>query len=115
MKQSTTTQYSAKTVLSLFMACAVLMVISMPEAHAGGGGSAFDDVWQTLTDWTQGTLGRIIAGGMVIVGIVAGIARQSLMSFALGIGGGMGLYNTPTVIESILTATLPVVSGLPLQ
>ncbi|MBS9962892.1 TraA family conjugative transfer protein, partial [Vibrio alginolyticus] len=64
-------------------------------------------VWDTLKDWTQGTLGRIVAGAMVLVGIVGGIARQSLMAFALGIGGGMGLYNTPTVVESVMSATLP--------
>ncbi|MGL4616279.1 MAG: TraA family conjugative transfer protein, partial [Shewanella sp.] len=64
-----------------------------------------------LKDWTQGTLGRIVAGAMVLVGIVGGIARQSLMAFALGIGGGMGLYNTPTVVESVMSATLPVVAS----
>ncbi|MEC9295688.1 MAG: TraA family conjugative transfer protein, partial [Pseudomonadota bacterium] len=75
------------------------------------GGDAFTDVWDTLKDWTQGTLGRIVAGAMVLVGIVGGIARQSLMAFALGIGGGMGLYNTPTVVESVMSATLPVVAS----
>ena len=78
---------------------------------AGTGGDAFTDVWDTLKDWTQGTLGRIVAGAMVLVGIVGGIARQSLMAFALGIGGGMGLYNTPTVVESVMSATLPVVAS----
>ncbi len=43
---------------------------------------------------------------MILVGIVGGIARQSLMAFAMGIGGGVGLYNSPTVVESIMTATL---------
>ncbi|AIJ10670.1 Conjugative transfer protein TraA (plasmid) [Edwardsiella anguillarum ET080813] len=41
-----------------------------------------------------------------MVGIVGGIARQSLMAFAMGIGGGMGLYNAPTVVESMMSATL---------
>lgn len=82
------------------------LMISEPS-FAGTGGDAFTDVWDTLKDWTQGTLGRIVAGAMVLVGIVGGIARQSLMAFALGIGGGMGLYNTPTVVESVMSATLP--------
>ncbi|MCV5373075.1 hypothetical protein OFD18_33325, partial [Escherichia coli] len=85
------------------------LMISEPS-FAGTGGDAFTDVWDTLKDWTQGTLGRIVAGAMVLVGIVGGIARQSLMAFALGIGGGMGLYNTPTVVESVMSATLPVVA-----
>ena len=89
-----------------------VVALSLSDASlAGTGGEAFDDVWSTLTDWTQGTLGRIIAGSMVLVGIVGGIARQSLMAFALGVGGGMGLYNTPTVVESVMSATLPVVAA----
>lgn len=88
-----------------------LMMFMLSEpSFAGTGGDAFNDVWTTLKDWTQGTLGRIVAGAMVLVGIVGGIARQSLMAFALGIGGGMGLYNTPTVVESVLSATLPLIA-----
>ena len=84
------------------------LMISEPS-FAGTGGDAFTDVWDTLKDWTQGTLGRIVAGAMVLVGIVGGIARQSLMAFALGIGGGMGLYNTPTVVESVIASTQEVI------
>ncbi len=94
----------------LISAIGVIGLLITDPALAGTGGTAFDAVWNTLKDWTQGTLGRIIAGAMVIVGLVAGIARQSLMGFALGVGGGMGLYNTPTVIESVMSATLPLVA-----
>lgn len=95
--------------VNLLFWVALAIVISFMftnPVYAGTGGTEFDDVWTTLTDWTQGTLGRIIAGAMILVGIVGGIARQSLMAFALGIGGGVGLYNSPTVVESIMTATL---------
>lgn len=74
-------------------------------AYAGTGGTEFDTIWTTIKDWTQGTLGRIIAGAMILVGIIAGVVRQSLMAFAVGIGGGIGLYNSPTIIENIMTAT----------
>ena len=63
-------------------------------------------LWDTLKEWIQGTLGRVICGSMILVGIVAGVARQSISAFAIGIGGGIGLYNTPTVIESVLSATV---------
>jgi conjugal transfer pilus assembly protein TraA len=85
---------------------AVVFLLTPEHAYAGTGGMEFDDVWVTLKDWTQGTLGRIVAGAMILVGLVGGVARQSLMAFALGIGGGVGLYNSPTVVESIMSATL---------
>ncbi|WP_455657247.1 TraA family conjugative transfer protein [Photorhabdus khanii] len=98
---------SKNNTLFLFMGLMVVAFLLVPDqAHAGTGGTAFDDVWVTLKDWTQGTLGRIVAGAMILVGVVGGIARQSLMAFAMGIGGGMGLYNSPTVVESIMSATL---------
>src|SRR5690606_21551597 len=67
---------------------AALMVGAMlaPEAAlAGTGGTEFDDVWDTLVDWTQGTLGRIIAIAIIIVGACIGVVRQSLMTFAVGL------------------------------
>lgn len=83
-----------------------LSIILSESAYAGTGGKAFDDVWETLVAWTQGTFGRIVAGAIILVGIVAGVARQSLMAFAVGIAGGMGLYNIPGIIETIVSATL---------
>lgn len=93
--------------MRLYVYLGILAVMLLPSAAmAGTGGSEFEDIWITLQDWIEGTLGRIIAAGIVIVGIVAGIARQSLMAFAIGIAGGMGLYNTPTIIDEIMGAAL---------
>lgn len=97
-----------KKVTACLMALTMLMLPAL--AMAGTGGAEFDEVWLKMTEWVEGTLGRVIAAGIVVVGIVAGIVRQSLMAFAIGIGGGMGLYNTPNVIEEIMTATLPLLS-----
>lgn len=98
---------SPKQTKAITMVLAIGMVCAAQVAVAGTGGDSFDSIWVTLTDWMQGTLGRVVAGAMVLVGIVGGIVRQSIMSFATGVGGGVGLYNTPTIIESIMTATLP--------
>ncbi len=91
----------------LLLAAALLLIAVIgSEAFAGSGGSEFEDVWDTLVEWTQGTLGRIIAMALVLVGIVYGVARQSLISFAIGIAAAMGLYNAPTIVEALLTETV---------
>jgi conjugal transfer pilus assembly protein TraA len=84
----------------------VTMLFFSHDVLAGTGGEEFADVWDTLKEWIQGTLGRVVCGSMILVGIVAGVARQSISAFAIGIGGGIGLYNTPTVIESVLSSSL---------
>ncbi|MGN1393011.1 MAG: TraA family conjugative transfer protein [Succinivibrionaceae bacterium] len=84
----------------------LLLIVVCDHSWAGTGGAEFDSVWETLKNWIQGTLGRIVSGSMILVGLIAGVARQSITAFAIGIGGGIGLYNTPNVIESVLSATI---------
>lgn len=92
-------------------AAGLLTVAALPGlAAAGAAGTEFDPIWQTITDWTQGSLGRVIAGSMILVGLVAGIASQSIMAFALGIGGGLGLFYSSTILDNIMTSALPVIS-----
>lgn len=92
-------------------AALLVCMVAASSALAGTGGDTFDSVWITLTDWMQGTLGRIIIGLMILAGIGAGVLRQSLMPFITGVGGGVGLYAAPDVIESIMTATVPVAAA----
>lgn len=86
----------------------VALMIAAGAVMAGTGSTTFDSVWTTITDWMQGTLGRVLVGMMILTGIGAGVLRQSLMSFVVGVGGGVGLYAAPDIIESIMTATVPV-------
>lgn len=89
----------------------IALMVAAGTALAGTGGDNFDSVWIQITDWMQGTLGRIIIGLMILAGIGAGVLRQSLMPFITGVGGGVGLYAAPDVIESIMTATVPVATA----
>ena len=59
-----------------------------------------------LTGWSQGTLGRTLALGMFVVGIAAGIVRQSVMAAVAGIAGALVLNYGPTVIDSVFGALI---------
>lgn len=85
------------------MAAALLMAASV---QAGTGGTEFDGIWTLIKGWMQGTLGRVIAGGMVLTGLIAGWARGSLFAAVAGVGMGLCLYYGPTVIEAVVTATI---------
>jgi len=85
----------------------VALMVGAGAVKAGTGSTTFESVWTTITDWMQGTLGRVLVGMMILTGIGAGVLRQSLMSFVVGVGGGVGLYAAPDIIESIMTATVP--------
>ena len=95
------------TIMFLCLLAGFLLLTFSDMSFAGTEGDEFEDVWDKLVGWTQGTLGRIIALALIVVGAVMGVVRQSLMSFAIGMAMGLGLYNSPTIIEAIMGATIP--------
>ncbi len=94
---------SRKTALLATVAAAAL-ALSATDAMAGTGGTEFDDIYTLLVGWTQGTLGKIIALGMFLVGLSAGIVNQSIVAVVIGIGGALALYYGPTVISGVVSA-----------
>ncbi len=88
---------------ALFAAAALLLMAA--AAQAGTGGTEFDGIWNLIKGWMQGTLGRIVAGGMVLTGLIAGWARGSLFAAVTGVGMGLILFYGPTIIEAVVTAT----------
>ena len=88
--------------------CALSLLLLLPAlAWAGSGGAEFQQTYTTLTGWMTGYLGRIIAIVFILIGLVAGATRQSLMGFVLGVAAGLGLFLAPGFIDSVVTATLP--------
>lgn len=97
--------FTPKTMLAIALAV-LLTLLFAAAAQAGTGGTEFDGIWTLIKGWMQGTLGRVIAGGMVLTGLIAGWARGSLFAAVAGIGMGLCLFYGPTVIEAVVTATI---------
>jgi conjugal transfer pilus assembly protein TraA len=99
------------------IAMAALMALAVVATFHGAANASTSDTTFTaistqVTNYVQGGLGKTIMTAMVIAGIGLGITRQSLVPFAVGIGGGIGLYNTPTILGTIFSATLPGVQSV---
>lgn len=98
-------------VATLLVATTITIAHATTSAGVGSSGSglqgrdAFASIWTTVKNWTEGTLGKVIALAIVLVGIASGIVRQSLMGLVVGIAGGVGLYHAPTIIDSVMGAT----------
>lgn len=103
------TQSNSKTKLALAIGAgaAVLAAMGVAEATTGTGtmATAFDDLTLDVQGLLNGSLGKTISALFVVVGIVAGVARQSLMPFAIGGGAGVGLNAAPGVINTMFSAT----------
>lgn len=86
-----------------FLLLALAIFASASYATGTGDGlTDFDGIWNRIQGWISGTLGKVIAGSMILVGIATGIARQSLMAFI----GGIGLAYVPEILGSVFGATL---------
>jgi len=84
----------------------IAMGLFVAPAFAGTGGTEFQEIYTTLTDWTTGYLGKALAAGLFLTGMGIGIVRQSLAAIAMGIAGGMAVNYTPTILDSVVTALI---------
>lgn len=87
-----------------FVTAAVLVAAS--GVALAGGDLTFDLISGQLTEWAQGSLGKVVAIAMFIVGLGAGIVKQSVMAIVAGIGAAIILNYGPGVINGMFTATI---------
>lgn len=91
--------------LGLLAVAASLLLPVVAHAGTTGGSDPLGDVYNTLTTWTQGNVGKTIGLVLLLAGIGSAI-KQSFSGVAVGIGGSMLLYYAPTIIDTIFNATL---------
>jgi conjugal transfer pilus assembly protein TraA len=85
----------------------VFIMVAMPGLSvAGTGGTEFNSAYTTITSWLQGDLGRLIAAALLVVGLVAGVVRQSIMAAVPAIACGLVATVAPTIIGAVVTAVI---------
>lgn len=90
----------------LLTAGIIALFCLLNTANAGSEGKEFNEVYDKIAGWLQGTLGKIMALTCVGVGVAFTITRGTLIHVVVGIAMCLVLYNAPTVIDGLLTATV---------
>ncbi len=98
-------------ILMLGTACTPLLALAGTDS--GLDGSEFEEIYTLLQGWMTGFLGKVIAIAFIIVGLVAGVMRQSIMGFVVGVAAGVGMLVAPGVIDNMYGATLPLAVAMP--
>ena len=98
-----------RTKIALILGATLALIVVPDLVYAGTGGTEFSSIYTTLTGWMTGLLGRTIAVSFIIVGLVAGVVRQSIYGFVVGVAAGLGLFLAPAIVDSVVTATLPII------
>lgn len=93
--------------LGTLIAVLVIASVALPGVSmAGTGGTEFNSAYTTITAWLQGDLGRLIAASLLVVGLVMGVVRQSIMAAVPAIACGLVATVAPTIIGAVVTAVI---------
>jgi conjugal transfer pilus assembly protein TraA len=85
---------------------AVLLIGACGVAMSATTGSEFATLFNRLSDWTTGFLGRALAFAGFLVGIGMGIARSNAMPAVVGIVFALMTSVAPSIINGMLSATV---------
>ncbi|POZ50640.1 TraA family conjugative transfer protein [Methylovulum psychrotolerans] len=87
----------------IFFGLLVALVVFQEASFAGTDGDDFADIYTKLESWSKGTLGKVIALGMFLVGLATGVVQQSIIAVVIGISGALSLYYGPAIINSVVS------------
>lgn len=93
--------------LAFVLLVLMLSLVLTETAFAGVGGAEFNDIYNKLVGWAQGTPGRIVMLLGFVVAAVSAVVAQSIAGFVVGLGIGLGVYYANNLVEGVVTATLP--------
>ena len=92
--------------LAVIAPVAIVLALGATSAFAGTTGTEFQTMYTTLLNWATGYLGKAIAVAAFILGAGIGVARSSPVPALAGVGVALFMDYVPTIIDSIMTATV---------
>jgi len=104
-------QYRTRTMrtnrsLAILTPVALVLAFGASSAFAGTTGTEFQTMYTTLLSWATGYLGKAIAIAAFILGAGIGVARSSPIPALAGVVFALFMVYVPTIIDSIMTATI---------
>lgn len=96
---------------TVILAAAVAALVSA-QAFAGPGGSEFTTVYDQVSGWTNGVLGKTLAISSLLVGLGIGVLKQSVMAAVTGVAMALVAGFGPSVIDGVITAAVPIIASI---
>jgi len=104
---------AAKAAKAAQLALLVAVAISVPlQAHAGAGGTEFTQVYDQLTGWANGTLGKVLGVSALLVGLGVGVIKQSVIAAVVGIAMALTAGFGPGVIDGVISSGIAIVNPI---
>lgn len=110
MKLTNTKNLDASTVVLAFTMAVVL--VAPLQAYAGAGGTEFTQVYDQLTGWANGTLGKVLGVAALLVGLGVGVIKQSVIAAVVGVAVALTAGFGPGVIDGVISTGLAIVTPI---
>lgn len=94
------------------LAVALPLALAAALAHAGAGGTEFQNIYTQVSGWTNGVLGKTLAVSALLVGLGIGVIKQSVLSAVVGVAMGLVAGFGPSVIDTVISAALPITQSI---
>ncbi|ADV02138.1 MULTISPECIES: TraA family conjugative transfer protein [Comamonadaceae] len=106
-------QNNSKLVRNVQTALLLAVAVSLPmQAMAGAGGSEFTQVYDQLTGWSNGILGKSLGVAALLVGLGVGVIKQSVIAAVVGVAMALTAGFGPGVIDGVITSGVSIVNAI---
>lgn len=94
------------------LALALPLAAAATAVHAGAGGTEFQTIYDQVSGWSNGVLGKTLAVSSLLVGLGIGVIKQSVLAAVVGVAMGLVAGFGPSVVDGIITAALPITQSI---
>ena len=101
-----TAQAKNKATSAVAFATASSLMLVAPITHAGTEGEEFADLAEMGEGWLEGKLGLAIAMFGLIIGLIVGFMKGTLMPVLYGLGVAIVANILPGIVSAMFTAVI---------
>ena len=103
----------AKAARTAQIACLLAIAAMVPmQAMAGSGGGEFTQVYDQLTGWSNGILGKVLGVAALLVGLGVDVIKQSVIAAVVGIAMALTAGFGPGVIDGVISSAISIATPI---
>lgn len=96
----------------VLLALTIAAALAPMQASAGAGGTEFTQVYDQLTGWSNGTLGKVLGIAALLVGLGVGVIKQSVIAAVVGIAMALTAGFGPGVIDGVISTGMAITTPI---
>lgn len=96
----------------IMLAVAAGFMLASTLSSAGAGGTEFQQVYDQITGWANGTLGKTLGVSALLVGLGVGVIKQSVIAAVVAVAMALTAGFGPGVIDGVISSGLAIINPI---